>query len=80
MKYCKTFYSTLYTKTQTQPKIQENLLEKLKSKIKDEENEKLIKQIKFTELQTAIFQIENGKSPSIDGLPIEFYKSQYEVI
>ena len=24
--------------------------------------------------------MENGKSPVIDGLPIEFYKSQYEII
>lgn len=24
--------------------------------------------------------MENGKSPGIDGLPIEFYKSQYELI
>ena len=44
LKYCKTFYSTLYTKTKTHPKIQKNLLEKLKPKINYEENEKLIKQ------------------------------------
>ena len=24
--------------------------------------------------------MENGKSPGIDGLPIEFYKSQYDVL
>ena len=44
LKYCKTFYSTLYTKTQTHPKIQKTLLERLKPKINYEENKKLIKQ------------------------------------
>ena len=34
----------------------------------------------LTELKTAIFQMENGKSPGLDGLPIEFYKSQYDVL
>ena len=78
--YCKTFYLTLYTKTKTHPKIQKTLLEKLKPKINYEENENLIKQITFTELKTAIFRMENRKSPGIDDLAIEFYKSQYEII
>ena len=31
-------------------------------------------------MKTATFQMENDISPGIDGLPIEFYKSQYEII
>ena len=46
----------------------------------DEENEKLIKQKTLTELKNAFFQMENGKSPGIDDLPIELHKSQYEII
>ena len=58
----------------------------LKSKITNEDNKKLtltfaeLPKITFAELKTAIFQLKNGKSPVIDGIPIEFYKSYYEYI
>ena len=74
------FFSSQYTKTQTYSRIRETLSETIKPKVNDKENETLIKQITLTELKTAIFQIENGKSPGIDGFPIEFYESQYEII
>ena len=80
LNYCKNFFSDLYTKTQTNAKIQEKLLNPLKAKITNEDNKKLTQQITFAELKTAIFQLENGKSPGIDGIPIEFYKSYYEYI
>ena len=34
----------------------------------------------FVELKTVIFQLKNGKSPGINAIPIEFYKSYYEYI
>lgn len=34
----------------------------------------------LTELKNAVFQKENAKSPGIDGLPIEFYTTQCELI
>ena len=34
--------------------------------------------IEIPEIKEAIFNMENGKSPGIDGLPIEFYKEFYE--
>ena len=80
LNYCKKFFSDLYTKTQTNAQIQEKLLNPLKAKITNEDNKKLTQQITFAELKTAIFQLENGKSPGIDGIPIEFYKSCYEYI
>ena len=30
------------------------------------------------EIKEAIFQMENQKSPGIDGTPIEFYKENYD--
>ena len=39
-----------------------------------EQNENLTKTITKTEIKEAIFQMENNKSPRIDGIPIEFYK------
>ena len=80
LNYCKKFFSDLYTKTQTNAQIQENLLNPLKAKIANEENKKLTEQITFEELKSEIFQLENVKSPGIDGIPIEFCKSYYEYI
>ena len=75
LNYCKNFFSDLYTKRQTNAKIQEKLLNPLKAKITNKDNKKLIQHITFAELKTAIFQLENGKSPGIDEIPIDFYKS-----
>ena len=60
--------------------MQGKLPNPLKAKIANGDNKKLTQQITFAELKTAIFQLENGKSPGIDGIPIEFYKSYYEYI
>ena len=70
MNYCKKSFSDLYTKTQRNAQIQGKLLNPLKAKITNEGNKKLTQQITFAELKTAIFQLENGKSPGIDGIPI----------
>ena len=51
----------------------------MKKKITHEDNENLTKTITLAELKTALFQMENGKSPGIDGLPIEFYKTFHEL-
>ena len=32
------------------------------------------------EIKEAIFQMENQKSPGIDGTPIEFYKENYDLL
>ena len=44
------------------------------------QNEKLIIPISKNELKEAIDQMENDKSPGIDGIPIEFYKIFYDKI
>ena len=75
LKYCKTFYFNLYSKTQTNSELQQELSQPLNPKITHEANEKPIQQISLSKLKTAIFQMENGKSLGIDGLPTEFYKS-----
>ena len=44
--------------------MQGKLPNPLKAKIANGDNKKLTQQITFAELKTAIFQLENGKSPS----------------
>ena len=48
--------------------------------LQNTQNEKLIKPINKNELKEAIDQMENDKSPGIDGIPIESYKIFYDKI
>lgn len=51
----------------------------MKKNLKNEDNEDLTKTIALAKLKTAIFEMENGKSPGIDGLQIEFYKTFHDL-
>ena len=48
--------------------------------MKNEQNEQLAKSINKNELKQAIYQMQNNKSPGIDGIPAEFYKTFYETL
>ena len=48
--------------------------------INNEKNKKLIQKVSLLVLKNAVFQMKNSKSPGIDELPIEFYKSQYTYV
>ena len=48
--------------------------------MKNEQNEYLTKLIIKNELKQAIYQMQNDKSPGIDGIPVEFYKTFYETL
>ena len=48
--------------------------------MKNEQNENLTKQINKNELKQAIYQMQNDKTPGIDGIPAEFYKTFYETL
>ena len=57
----------------------QKLLRPLKTKITND-NKKVTQQIIFAKLKTAIYQLDNGKSTGIDGIPIEYFKSYYEYL
>ena len=48
--------------------------------MKNELNEQLTKSINKNETKQAIYQMENDKSPGIDGIPVEFYKTFYDTL
>ena len=48
--------------------------------MKNELNEQLTQSINKNELIQAIYQMENDKSPGIDGIPVEFYKTFYDTL
>jgi len=49
-------------------------------KVDEESNNDLQQTLSVQELYTAMMSMENGKSPGIDGLPVEFYKTLWPVI
>ena len=50
-------------------------------KLDEENQEKLVKTLTFEEVADVIkYHIEAGRSPGLDGLPYEFYKSTWSVI
>ena len=43
--------------------------------MENEQNEQLTKSINKNELKQVIYQMQNDKSPRVDGTPVEFYKT-----
>ena len=77
---CKNFYQKLYKNQKTCSVTQKQLLQQIKPKITDMQNQKLTKQIQIIEIKQALQTMENGKSPGIDGIPIEFYKEFFDLL
>ena len=50
------------------------------SSISEEAKTKLVKELTLDELENIVKQSPNGKSPGLDGLPYELYKSMWDVI
>ena len=58
---------------------QKQILKHVNSKISNTQNQQLIKKIEITEIQQALHTMENGKSPEIDVIPVEFYKEFFDL-
>ena len=58
---------------------QKELLKHIKPKTSETENQKLKKQIEISETKQALQDVENGRSPGGDGIPIEFYKEFFKI-
>ena len=50
----------------------------INNNVTDNENKALIENIKISEIKNAISELKDGKSPGIEGFPIEFYKQFWE--
>ena len=80
LKECTNYYQKLYTKPKTCAIAQKKLLKNITHKTTNKKNEKLTKKVEINEIREAIQIIENGTSPRVDGIPIEFYKEFLETI
>ena len=74
------FYQKLYKHQNTCSDIQKQLFQQIKPKFYDTQNQKLTKQIQIIEIPQALQTMENGKSPGIDGIPVEFYKEFFNLL
>ena len=72
--------SKIIHKTKSCKTTQKDLLNPISNKVTDEQNYKLTEKIQLSEIKDVIRAMENGKSPGIDGMPIEFYKESLETI
>ena len=68
------FYKNLYTTEKVNYKVQEKLLRNVKTKLSKEKQTELDKPFRDKEIWKAIQNLPNGKSPGLDGFPVEFYK------
>ena len=80
LKECRIFYQKLFTKQENCVETQNEILNKLSTSMENEQNEYLTKLINKNELKQAIFPMQNDKSPGIDGIPVEFYKTFYKTL
>lgn len=71
----KEFYERLFKREGTQEEEKEFLLSKVKTKVTREDKEMCDMDISDEEVEVAISQLNNGKSPGADGLTSEFYKA-----
>ena len=73
------FYTDLYSADVTSFDCRDELLEGL-PKLGTSHVEAMDSDIQFHELTSAVQQLTTGRSPGIDGLPAEFYKSFWNII
>ncbi|KAI4898313.1 hypothetical protein NFI96_008491 [Prochilodus magdalenae] len=74
------FFSKRYDSEQSgAPELEESFLHRL-PKLTRRSAEMLDRALSLDGLYTALQGMENGRAPSIDGLPVEFYKSFWSVL
>ena len=74
------FYRNLYTSEKVNEDTQAKLLQNIKTKLSKEAKDKLDAPITEEEVKKAIDNLPRGKSPGLDGFPVEFYKTYWTKI
>ena len=74
------YYTKLYSPSPIDPRSQDTLLKNVNKHITVEQRDMLDAEITDQELQQAVNDLNNEKSPGIDGLPAEFYKKFWTLL
>ena len=80
LKECKKCYNELYSKANKNQHEQNKLLKKIVKEVTQEQNQNLTRPLTIKEIQKAISEMEPAKTPGIDGLPVEFYETNFELL
>lgn len=72
--YARLFYSRLYDSELNCHDMSSSIFFNGLPTVDKESNDELKQMLSLQELEQALWGMENGKSPGIDGLPVEFYK------
>ena len=80
MKIVENYYTTLYTPSPVDIAKQQQLLKNIDTHISASDRQKLDAPITEDELKTAVTQLNDNKSPGLDGITAEFYKEYWYLI
>lgn len=74
------FYSKLYTAESSDKHCRSELLKDLPVLFEKKKKKSLDTDISFEEVSLAVMGMSSGRSPGLDGLPAEFYKTFWSII
>ena len=77
LKITENYYSDLFRAGETKKEYHSDVLNKTKVKISQDQQRFCDKEIKLTELEERMKKLPIGKSPGLDGLPVEFYHKMW---
>ena len=80
LKIAQDYYSDLFRASETDKKMQNEILSKTKIKINQEQKEFCERNLELSELEQGMDHLPLGKSPGLDGLPVEFYRKLWPII
>ena len=78
--YVKNYFKNMFKKENCDIFAQNVFLQLIEKVIGEEENKILTEIVNEKEVFDALKGMKNGKSPGIDGLPVEFYKTFWKII
>ena len=74
------FYTELYIPNSVGESVQEKLLENVDHKLTDQQKCMLDAELTQKEIQQAVYELNDAKSPGIDGFTAEFYKKIWPIL
>ena len=77
---CRNFYEDLYTAFPVDQTEIEFFLDSMDGSLSLEEQLLLEEPVTLSEIKKALFDMEAGKTPGLDGLPAEFYRTFFSEI
>ena len=78
--YINKFYEKLYKKENSNAEMQNWLVDHIEEKLDENDQALLMKKVNSKEIYDTLKDMNQNKSPGIDGLPIEFYLKFWKII